>query len=272
MYTITTFRKEFETDQACLDYIFKHKYPSLKGYSKVSGRKAYASPTGRHIHPLAGTIFEKSSTPLTIWFHVLFLFSVSKNGVSAKEIQRQTGVTYKTAWRMANQIRTLMTQGTDLLQGTVEVDETYFGKKANNKEKFKYKDALIGVVERKGQIRVKKVPNRRAEIVLPFVKEHVKPRSHVISDEYAPYARLVDRPYGYMHTTVKHGKRHYTWGDSHTNTIEGFWGQFKRSVRGTYHFVSSQHLQSYVDEFAFRYNERASLMPVFETLVLLASR
>jgi transposase len=272
-YTIKDLRTDFPSEDICLDYIFSNKYPNVSGYYRVTGRKCYAHKnTGHQIHPLAGTIFAKSATPLSIWFHVIFLFSTSKNGVSAKEIQRQTGVTYKTAWRMGHQIRKLMEQGTDLLKGTVEVDETYFGKRGENAEKFKVKAALIGVVERKGRIRIKKMANRRAETVLPFVKANVEKGSFVYSDEYAPYARLVDRPYGMMHTKVKHGKKHWTWGDTHTNTIEGFWGQLKRSIRGTYHFVSSQHLQAYVDEFAFRYNERLSSVPLFQTLVLRASR
>ncbi len=126
-YSILDFQKDFPTDDVCLDYIFKKKYPNTKGWYKVKGRKAYANADGKHIHPLKGTIFEKSDTSLIKWFYAIFLFSVSKNGISAKELERQLKVTYKTAWRMATQICKLMEQGGDKLSGTVEADETYYG-------------------------------------------------------------------------------------------------------------------------------------------------
>src|SRR3989344_8568799 len=103
-YSIKEFRKEFPTEKKCLDYIFVKKHPGLTGYYFVKGRKCYANAQGKQIHPVAGTIFEKSSTPLTSWLYAIYLFSASRNGVSAKELQRQLGVTYKCAWRMAKQI------------------------------------------------------------------------------------------------------------------------------------------------------------------------
>lgn len=271
-YTITNLKAEFPTDAHCLDHIFNTKHPYAVGYSAMTKRKAYANSQGHQIHPLAGTIFEKSSTSLTIWFHVLFLFSTSKNGVSAKEIQRQTGVTYKTAWRMGHQIRKLMEQGKDPLSGDTEADETFYGKKGTNAMKFKNKQAVLGVVERKGKIKVKAVPNRKAEMVLPFIQENVVKGSKVVTDEYHAYHKLSYSAYGYQHRNVKHGKHHMLWKGEHTNTIEGFWGQFKKSVRGTYAFVSPQHLQAYLNEFAWRYNERASSVPLFQTLLWKAAQ
>lgn len=268
-YTIKTLQKEFPDDRACLDYIFRQKYDAT-GYYPIKGRKSYVNAKGHQIHPLGGTIFEKSRTPLTLWFHAIFLFASSKNGVSAKELQRQLGVTYKCAWRMGYQIRTLMGQGTDMLTGTVEIDETFYGKGGTNQSKYKKKDAILGMVERQGNIRVRKIPNRRLENILPPIKENVVRGARVMTDEYQGYNRLSFSAYGYRHTNVKHGKGHYTWGETHTNTIEGFWGQFKKSVRGTYAFVSSQHLQSYLNEFAYRYNHRNSSVPVFVSLVLKA--
>lgn len=107
-------KQDFPNDNVCLDYIFTKKCGETQGYYRVKNRKCYSHQSTKHqIHPLVGTIFEKSSTPLTLWFHAIFLFSSSKNGVSAKELQRQLGVTYKCAWRMAKQIRSLMEQGTD---------------------------------------------------------------------------------------------------------------------------------------------------------------
>ncbi len=266
-YTITEFRKEFSSDDVCLDYIFKAKYSKAGQYYRVNGRKSYANTKGEHIAPLAGTIFEKSKTPLTVWFEAIFLFSISKNGVSAKELQRHFGMTYKCAWRIGHQIRQLMDQDGDILTGTVEADETYYGKGGKNATKFKNKQAVLGVVERKGQIRVRKAPNRRVENVVPFIAKNVEPKSRVITDEYHGYLRLHGT---YNHKRIKHGKGHWSWKGEHTNTIEGFWGQFKKSVRGTYAFVSPQYLQAYLDEFAFRYNHRFS--PCFQILMARAAR
>lgn len=274
-YTFKTLQEEFPNDDACLDFLFLQKHPGKgEDYSRVKfrNRKAYVNSRGEHIYPLAGTIFEKSSTPLTVWFHVIFLFATSKNGVSAKEIQRQTGVTYKTAWRMGHQIRKLMEQDEDPLHGTVEIDETYYGKGGTNKTKFKNKDAVLGMVERKGRVRVQKVANRRVEVILPIVKRNVIRDSKVVTDEYRGYDKLSYSAYGYRHRNVKHGKRHFSWKGENTNTIEGFWGQFKKSVKGTYAFVSSQHLQAYLNEFAYRYNLRDSPLPIFGHLLWKASQ
>ena len=107
-YSMKHFREEFPDNEACLDYIFRIKHPNkVSDYYKVKDRKCYEDVSGHQIHHLRGTIFEKSSTPLTLWFHAIYLFSASKNGVSAKELERQLGVTYKTAWRIANQIKKL---------------------------------------------------------------------------------------------------------------------------------------------------------------------
>lgn len=263
-YTITDFKKEFPTDDVCLEYIMHHKYPHFKGY-KVAGRKAYANASGEQVNPLAGTIFEKSKTPLTLWFYAIFLFSISKNGISAKELQRQLGVTYKCAWRIAHNIRKLMEQDDDILTGTVEVDETYFGPKGKQAEKFKNKSALMGMVERQGKVRAHKIPNRETHIVLNQILENISKKATIMSDEYSAYKKLPRL--GYASQLVKHGKRQWVRGNIHTNTIEGFWGQLKRSIRGTYHFVSAKYLQSYVNEFVYRYNHRNSSVPLFRLLL-----
>ncbi|MEX2013666.1 MAG: IS1595 family transposase [Parcubacteria group bacterium] len=269
-YTIKDFRKEFGTEDKCLNYLFKEKYPTAKGYYKVKGRKCWANATGEQLHPLSDTIFKKSSTPLTVWFEAIFLFSIAKNGVSAKELQRHFGMTYKCAWRIGSQIRKLMEQDANLLTGTVEVDETYFGKKGNNEMKFKNKSALMGMVERQGRVRAHKIGARETHILLGKIKANISKDAQIMTDEFRVYAKL--KNLGYQRSAVKH--KNYQWrkGEAYTNTIEGFWGQLKRSIRGTYHFVSAKHLQAYVDEFAFRYNQRLSPVPCFQTLVQRASR
>lgn len=190
-YTIKELKSEFPDDDSCLEFIFKQKFPKAEGYYRVKGRKCWSHQTTKHqIHPLSGTIFEKSSTPLTLWFHAIFLFSTSKNGVSAKELQRQLGVTYKCAWRMGHQIRALMTQGHDPFHGEIEADETYYGKGSRNATKFKNKKAILGIVERKGRVRTMVADNRRVEVVLPFIKQNVMRGSKMVTDEYKGYTKL----------------------------------------------------------------------------------
>lgn len=265
-YTIKDFQKEFPTDDICLDYIFKQKYPGAKQYYRVQGRKCYANPVGEQIHPLAGTIFEKSSTSLTNWFYAIYLFSQSKNGVSGKELERQLGCTYKCAWRIAKKIRELMSEGGDPLTGIVEVDETFIGGKSKEKRGYGDKQAVVGMVERKGQVRTKHTGKRQTHMVLGAVKENVARGSHLMTDEFHAYKKTP--LLGYQHSSVKHGKRYYARkGDIYTNTIEGFWSQLKRSLDGTHHVVSPKYLQSYVNEFSFRYNRRTSELPMFHHLL-----
>jgi transposase-like protein len=269
-YTIRDFRKEFGTEDKCLNYLFKEKYPTAKGYYRVSGRKCWANAKGEQIHPLADTIFKKSSTPLTTWFEAIFLFSISKNGVSAKELERHFGVTYKTAWRMAKQIRSLMSDDKDLLDGVVEADETYVGGYRKGGHGGKGKTPVLGVVQRGGAVRTKVVEARETHLVLNHLKENIRRGTHIYTDQFGTYAKAVKL--GYQHDSINHWKKEFARGDVHTNTIEGFWSQLKRSLNGTYHSVSPKYLQSYVDEFAFRYSQRISPVPVFQTLVQRASR
>lgn len=267
-YTIKQFRAEFPNEDVCLEYLFNKRFEKEcqcgGRYYHQRGRKSFVcSKCNRNVSPTFGTIMEKSATPLTLWFYALYLFSVSKNGVSAKELERQLGVTYKCAWRMANKIRSLMGDGGSLLNGIVEIDETYFGGKHLQKDKFAKKTALIGMTERGGRARVKKVPNRETHIILNTVKENISRNALIMSDEFDAYKKL--SKLGYMNQRVKHGKKHWVRGNVHTNTVEGFWGQLKRSIKGTYHHVSSQHLQSYADEFAFRYSYRE--LSIFHALM-----
>lgn len=266
-YTIKDLKRDFPNDNVCLDYIFEKKCGDTQGYYRVKNRKCYSHQSTKHqIHPLKGTIFEKSSTSLTLWFHAIFLFASSKNGVSGKELQRQLGVTYKCAWRMAKQIRSLMEQGTDPLTGTVEIDETYVGgrHKGVAGRGAKGKTPIVGLVERGGELRAYATENVNSTTLTGFVYDHVDRDAKVMTDEFAGYNFV---KYHNEHRTVAHGKKQYVRGNVHTNTIEGFWSQFKRSVRGTYVHVSKTHMQSYINEFSFRYSLRASAVPIFEVLL-----
>lgn len=277
-YTITRFNKDFPNEDACLKFLFESK--QLKAcprcgteprFYKLKGRKCYSCMhCALHIYPTAGTIFHKSETPLRSWFFAIFLFGNSKNGVSAKELERHLGVTYKTAWRMARQIRLLMNSGDNPLGGVVEVDETYIGGRSNSAGRFKDKTAVIGMAEKaKGISQVRAITSQKANaaIALPFIRAGVKAGTEMQTDESRIYSRLHQE---YPHKSVVHSKGVYVDGDVHTNTIEGFWSQMKRSIDGTYHCVSPKHLQLYVNEFVYRYNYRNA--PIFPALIGLAAK
>jgi len=246
-----------------LDYIFKLRYPHAQGYYKVKARKCYSHKTTRHqIHPLADTIFHKSKTPLTGWFFAIYLMASAKNGVSAKELQGHLECTYKTAWRIGSKIRSLMEQGTDPFTSVVEADETYMGGHEKNAFGKKGKTPVLGIVQRKGGVRTKVSPNgAHTSAILKNITDNVAFGTRVISDDNKIYRKV--KRFGMFHDSVNHSKKEYVRGDVHTNTIEGFWSQMKRSIDGTYHAVSKKHLQSYVDEFAYRYSHRHSERPLF---------
>jgi transposase len=235
----------------------------------VKGRKTFVcSECDRHVSPLADTIFRKSETSLSNWFHAIYLFSVSKNGVSAKELERILGVTYKTAWRMAKQIRLLMEDDGEKLSGDIEADETWIGGKRRMSSKYTNKSVVFGAVERNGRAKITHVKSSGARVLLPLIQDGVSASSQVYSDEWQAYKTLPKL--GYSHTTVNHSTLEYVRGVAHTNTIEGFWSQLKRSIDGTYHAVSPKYLQHYLNEFSFRYNFRG--VPLAPVLLERAAR
>jgi transposase-like protein len=289
-YTFRDLCAEFPDEAACLDFIKEQRWPDgrtlcekcgvERKHYRVTGRTAYACDhCGNHIYPLAGTIFEKSTTRLTIWFHAMFLMGQTRCGVSAKQIQRETGVTYKTAWRMFKQIRTLMSEDISLEGSTIEMDECYIGGKRKNKHISKTRGMrgrpgfnddqtpVFGMVERGGRVVAKVTPDARSATIYPIVHEYVMPSSIIYTDEYPIYDRLATPFNGYIHHRIKHSERVYVMGDVHTNTIEGFWSLVKRGIGGVYHSVSRKYLQSYLNEYSFRYNRRDSKEPMFVSLL-----
>lgn len=256
--TIQAFNKQFPTEDACLKYVFAFRFPELQGWYRVKGRKCWTNPEGtKQVYPLKGTIFEKSTTNLVSWFHCIYLFSVSKNGVSAMELQRQIGVTYKCAWRMCHQVRLLMGPSGEKLSGIVEVDEAYMGP-------YKKKRTVLGMVERGGRIRATAALQRDGAYVNSVLQDNIEEGSTVMSDQHHYYKNLRDK--GYNHWSINHGNR-YVHGKVHINTLEGFWAQLKRSINGTYHVISETHLQAYLNEFSWRYSHRGASM--FELLISL---
>lgn len=285
-YTIAKFNEDFPDEDACLDRIAGWIYPDgivcrtcaqVRPHAKLTGRKAYScAHCGTHVYPLAGTIFAKSSTPLKSWFYAMYLMASTRCGISAKQLERELGVTYKTAWRMFTQIRKLMDEDGGPLQGIVEVDETWHGGKltlpgrkghtgqAPGYNSLANKTPIVGAVERGGKVKAKVVTNVRKGTLLPLVTAHVMPSATVFTDEHLAYSNLTKL--GYAHRRVNHSAKVYVTGDVHTNTIEGFWALLKTGIVGTHHSVGAKYLQSYVNEYAFRYNHRKDTTPMFQIL------
>jgi transposase len=262
----------FPDDAACLAYLVAQLYPDgiycptckkVTKHHRESGRPSYECQfCGHHEHPMKGTIFEGSATSLKLWFDAIYLMASTRCGISAKQLEREIGVTYKCAWRMFKQIRSMLDQDETFLAGTIEMDEMYVGGKATNKHKrdaFKPKTPVMGMVQRgengnHGQVVARVVTDNKASTLIPQAKMKVLPASTVYTDDLRSYDDL--RGLGYTHDRVNHSQGVYVSGDVHTNTIEGFWATVKRGIGGTYHAVSTKHLQSYLDEYAFRYNNR----------------
>lgn len=220
---VRQFFQKFPSDEACLEHLFNvrfgqgHTCPKCEREAKwypLASEKAYSCQwCGHHIHPMVGSIFEKSRTPLQLWFYAIFLFTTSKHGVSAKELQRQLGVTYKTAWRMAALIRDHMAaiDGEAPLGGegkVVEVDETFVGGKAKGMDWRKSKTVVMGMIERDGQAMLKVVPDQRHASLIPVIKGNVKHGSEIHTDELRTYQKKFN-PAEYTHKTVNHGAGEY---------------------------------------------------------------
>lgn len=285
-YTINQFRKDYPDNDACLDKIFKLRYTNLvcpkcdsdKPFTKVNNRRSYQCPCcGFQLYPTAGTVFEKSRTPLTYWFYLIFLQTTTRNGVAAKEIERQLNVCYETALRMCHQVKKLMANmKIEKLTGIVEADESYFGMKAANMTKKKrasmidanntFKDnktGVMGFVSRDGLV--------RTEVMFPGksfkerVRDNVSPDATLVTDAHAGYEGLAIE--FTAHETVNHEAGEYKRDNWHTNNIEGFWSQLKRTIKGTHIHCDAKYLQLYADEVAFRYMHRDQQAAMFDIIL-----
>lgn len=237
-------------------------------FARIKKLPAYSCPwCGHHIHPMAGTPFEKSRTPLQKWFYAMYLFTTTRNGVSAKELQRQLGVTYKTAWRIGHEIRKYMgfVDGDAQLGGTdyVEVDKAFIGGHDKKGEGDKF--IILGMVERGGDAILRNVEKRDEYTVVPHILEWVKQGSRVATDKARAFWKLNEE--GYRHGMVNHSIGEYVRGPIHTNTIEGLWSWLKRGINGTHVWVSRKHLPKYLGEFEFRFNLRHQPELMFDLLL-----
>jgi transposase-like protein len=275
-FPLKAFQAQFPDDAACLEWLKNYLYPDgifcknceqITKHYRIASRPSYCCEhCGNHVHPTAGTIFHKSPTPLTTWFYAIYLMSATRCGISAKQIERETGVTYKTAWRMFKQIRSMLgDEKSGPIGGLgrkVEMDETYYGSRSEGKRgRGTDKTPVVGMVQRKGQVRAFVAADVKADTLRGLIKEHVLPKSTVFTDDFRSYNGLGAR--GYTHHRINHSERVYVAGEVHTNTIEGFWSLVKRGIGGVYHSVGRHYLQTYFDEYSFRYNRRFDEQPMF---------
>jgi transposase-like protein len=287
-YTLKDFQKQFPDDATCLEWLRNYLYPdgiycekceAVTKHHRVASRPSYSCDhCGHHVHPTAGTIFHKSPTPLATWFYAIYLMASTRCGISAKQIQRETGVTYKTAWRMFKQIRTMLDDESDPPLGGkggkgVEIDETYIGGRRRGhqgRSTALYPDSktpVVGVVERKGRVHAYATLDTKKDTVMGIIKERILPQSTVFTDDYCVYDDLGRHRNEYTHRRIRHSEKVYVVGDVHTNTIEGFWSLVKNGLRGVYHSVGKGYLQSYLNEYSFRYNRRFDEQPMFESFL-----
>lgn len=273
-YTIKDLRADFPNEDACLEWLFKHLHPDgvtckkcgvidAKHY-RMKNRRAYAcAECGNHLYPTAGTIFHKSRTPLTDWFHAIYMMSTNKAGTSAKQIERELGVTYKTAWRMMHQIRKLMGHSDEPFSGEVEMDETFIHantfKRSSARKRYGHDGrrtgmVVAGMIERGGGAKVWHIKAAGARVLQPLVKNNVQTGTIVHTDGFMGYRKLSRM--GFDHRWTDHGKGEYYTPDSYTQNIENLWSHFKRGIRGVYRHIGDRYVQAYANEFAWRYSHR----------------
>ncbi len=267
-------------NKLCIDYLEKVRWkdgvvspfdPTSKVY-KCKSNRYKCKNSNKYFNVRTGTIFECSNIKLRTWFLAAYYLISDKKGVSSYQLARDINVTQATAWFMMHRIRKCFKQNKDVkLTNEVEIDETFVGGKNKNRHRDKkvknsqgrsYKDKtpVIGMIERKGLLIAKVIKNTQGKTLMRQLLKYVDKDALVITDEWKGYKNVYMY---YEHKFVNHGAKQYADGSITTNTIEGFWGIFKRGIIGVYNRASRKHLQRYVDEFVFRYNYRK--LPLHET-------
>lgn len=234
-------------------------------YNRADGRYI-CHECGKSFSVTSKTIFHATKISLAKWFMAMYQMASHKKGISSCQVARDIETTQANAWYMMQKIRTLFGfEDAVILDGEVEMDEMYLGGKEANKHESKKtegtqgrstktKTPIFGMAEREGDVVVKKVENTQAKTLMPIIKQYVRENAWVFTDELSSYMGL--RKEGYNHDVVFHADKEFVRGRAFTNTIEGFWGHFKRVIFGTYHFVSKKWLQAYIDEQVYRWNTR----------------
>ena len=318
-FSLMEFMAQFPDDETCLRFLWDTRYnlggdtahckrcEEIRTFHRYEGKQQRQAWTctacSLQVYPTAGTIFHKSSTSLHLWFYAMYLMTSTRCGISAKQLERELGVTYKTAWRMFTLIRNeLMAQDDDEpLTGVVEMDETYVGGKIRQSERAAWagmsrterrqaaqhwsqekKAQGFGAAQRKrvewladdpkptvtapAKVTAHVIPSRKKATIMEHVDQRVSPDAVIYTDDAHLYGRLPHR-----HETVNHSAGEYVRGDASTQSIDAFWAQVKNATRGVHHGVSKKWLQGYVNEYAWRWSNRDDGRAMFALLLLRAA-
>ena len=272
--------EHFHSDEKCRSYLEAMRWPKgiacprcgATTISLIQKRDQFDCNSCRYQFSVtAGTIFHDSKLPLWKWFLAAYIMTESKKGVSANQMKRMLSVSYKTAWYLCHRIRAAMKEGTVRpLSGVVEVDETYIGgrRKGVGQGSRRHKTMVVGAVERGGRVSLRVDKRATKKTLHAFVNAVVSDNAEAIyTDEWKGYRGIGDE--NTRHETVNHSEEEWVRADVHTNTVEGVWSLFKRSIVGRYHQLSAKHLDSYLDEMAWRFNNRDNPYLFRDTLVRL---
>lgn len=276
--------EDFDTDVECRSFLEAIRWPkgikcplcASDKISRIHERKQFDCDACRYQFSVtAGTIFHDSHLPLTKWFVATYLMCEAKKGISANQLKRTIKVSYKTAWYLCHRIRKAMEEANPKpLKGTIEIDESYIGGKRRHvgSGNLDNKTMVLGAIQRGGLVRLRVETRKKAgkQVLHAFVQETVHPKAkRLMTDENPGYLGIADTDT--THETVNHHAEEWVRGDVHTNSIEGVWSLFKRSIVGSYHQISVKHLESYLDEFEWRFNGRKNPYLFRDTLSRLVN-
>jgi transposase-like protein len=267
--------EQFGSEDKCHAYLEELRWPDgvkcprcgSDKISRIATRRQFDCDACRYQFSVrVGTLFHDSKLPLWKWFLAVYMMGESKKGVSANQLKRMLGVSYKTAWYLCHRIRAAMhDESAPLLRGIVEADETYVGGKVRrgtygsrreaSQHRYDNKAVVLGAVERGGKVRLRLAPDARSETVKDFLSDVISDDAEAIyTDENRVYHGIADE--NTRHETVNHSAEEWVHAQVHTNTVESVWSLFDRSVIGAYHKLSVKHMGAYLDEAAFRWNNR----------------
>ena len=271
---------KYHDEDDCRAYLEELRFPDgvvcphckSKSISRVETYHIFECRScGYQFSVITGTIFMDTHLPLWKWFTAIYLMIESKKGISANQMKRTLGISYKTAWYLCHRIRNAMSNGaSSLLKGIVEVDETWVGGKTEGMgHGYKgNKDLAVGAVQRDGDITLESIEHADTDTLLKFIHENTTPEIEAIFTDELPAYKALEKQ-GIKHETVNHSADEWVRGDVHTNSVENVWSLLKRSIMGSYHQVSKKHLDAYLDELEWRFNNRENPYLFRDTLLKL---
>jgi transposase-like protein len=271
--------RDYDTVEECRSALAKLRWPQgvecprcqSKKISTIKKRGQYDCDTCRYQFSVtSGTIFHDSHLPLFKWFFAVYMMCESKKGISANQISRTLKISYKTAWYLCHRVRKAIEELKDQpkLEGVTEVDETFIGGRYDYRRKKgkKQQKAVIGMIQRGGKFEARTIPTPSKRVLIGIIKDRIAAGSTVFTDEWPAYKTISQT---HNHDTVNHSRKEWVRRNVHTNTIENAWSLFNRSVIGSFHKISDKHLDKYLDEFEWRFNNRENPFLFRDTLMKL---